>query len=141
MRAALRLTTILALAGVGACEDRSYREIGDEIYILTKRTDGLVRPARERLARFNRRAIPQIETALHTATEAGARNLVQALETIGDEEAIPVLRHFAVYEPNGSVRVACEAVLRGWAAADGARAEAARLALVRVAENRARKDE
>jgi HEAT repeat protein len=127
----------LTAAGV-ACEDTSYRKIGAEITVLAKRSqDPRVDGARQRLVTFGPAAIPQIETALHTAQERGRLQLVAALQDIGDAEAIPILRHLAVYDSSSDVRAACEAVLKGWSAATDARAERARPALARVTELRA----
>jgi hypothetical protein len=136
---ALAALSLLALAPLAGCEDTSYRKIGAEISLLARRgqdpgTDG----ARQRLVAFGRPAIPQIETALHTAKEPGRLQLVAALADIGDAEAIPILRHFAVYDTSAAVREACSAILRGWSTSSDARAGAARLALTRVAELRDR---
>src|SRR6185436_20814404 len=99
-RWALALAGALLAAPVLAagCEDLSHGDIGDEINILVRRDDQLVPPATERLAAYRRRAIPQIETALHTAAPTGRLHLVAALDRIGDEESVPVLRHVAVYD-------------------------------------------
>jgi hypothetical protein len=129
---------LLVLALAGACEDNSYRDIGAEIGVLAQRTDGLVPRSIERLARFRRRAIPQIEIALHTASPTGKVNLVHALEAIGDGEAVPVLRHFAIYDPDPEVRTACEDLLERWRKAGDARGKLAAAALARITEQRAR---
>ena len=63
-----RWRSLLAAAG---CEEVSHRDIGDEINILVRRNDALVGPATDRLASYRRSAIPQIETAMHTAAPAG----------------------------------------------------------------------
>ena len=120
---------VVALLLVAACEDNSYRDIGAEIKLLTTRTDALVPPAIQRLAGYKRRAIPQIEIALHTASAAGKVNLVHALEAVGDREAVAILRHFAVYDPDPEVRAACEEVLGRWGATE---------ALARIKDLRAR---
>jgi hypothetical protein len=135
----------------GACEESAHRDIQDEINILTRRNDALVPPATDRLARFGRLAIPQIETAMHTAAPTGRLHLIDALDRIGDEEAIPVLRHFAVYDTRPEVQQACVDLLAGWAAAGSAsapgsstkvlpgiqrRAERARAAQVEIARKR-----
>ena len=130
-----------------ACEDTSYRKIGAEITVLAKRSqDPRVDGARQRLVAFGAAAIPQIETALHTAQERGRLHLVAAMQDIGDAEAIPILRHLAVYDSSSEVRASCASILRGWSAATAtatatataARAERARLALARVEELRAK---
>jgi hypothetical protein len=123
---------VCTAGGLAGCEDRSYREIGAEIRILTKRTDALVGPARDRLVKFKRRAIPQIETALHTASTSGKLNLIAALDAISDETAIPIFRHFAIHDLEREVRAACESVLKGWAVGDTPRAAPARNALAKV---------
>jgi len=119
----------LALFLVVGCEDTSYRDIGSEIKLLTTRTDALVVPAIQRLAKYRKRAVPQIEIALHTASTAGKVNLVHALEAIREPESVAILRHFAVYDPDVEVRGACEELLQRWKAA---------AALARVQELRAK---
>jgi hypothetical protein len=130
--------------GGGACEEGAHRDIQDEINILTRRNDALVPPATERLAKYGRLAVPQIETALHTAAPTGRLHLIDAFERIGDGEAVPVLRHFAVYDVRAEVRQACADLLAKWAAAAGgdgsaairARAERARAAQMEITRKR-----
>ena len=100
---------------LSACEDGSHRDIGDEINILTRRNDALVGPATGRLAGFGRKAIPQIETALHTAAPTGRLHLIEAMGRIGDDQGVPVLRQVAIYDVNPDVREAAEAILARWA--------------------------
>jgi hypothetical protein len=124
--------------GGAACEDSSHGDIGDEINILVRRDDQLVAPATERLAAYRRRAIPQIETALHTSAPTGRLHLVAALDRIGDEEAAPVLRHVAVYDMTPDVRQAAEAVLARWAGGPPERrASRARATQAEIARRRA----
>jgi hypothetical protein len=132
----------LALApafGVGvACEDTSHGDIGDEINILVRRDDQLVPPATERLAAYRRRAIPQIETALHTSAPTGRLHLIAALERIGDDEAVPVLRQVATYDMTSAVRAAAGDVLAQWASrSPEARAARARAAMAEIARRHA----
>lgn len=131
---------LLALVGGLACEDLSYKDIGAQINAIATRDDVLVPPAHKRLVSYGRGAIPQIETALHGASVRGKLNLLAALDAIGDDEAIPILRHFAVYDFNADVRVKCEAILKGWAARQNTRGDRARTALARVADKRAAKE-
>ena len=135
----LATLTIGLATGVGpACEDRSHGDIGDEINILIRRNDALVPPATERLAGYGRKALPQIETAMHTAAPYGRLHLIAALEKIGDPEAAPVLRHIAVYDVTPEVRDAAEAVLVRWSGEKAApRAARARVALAEIARKRA----
>jgi HEAT repeat protein len=110
------VAVFLTAALLTGCEDRSYRDIGAEINVLTSRTDALVPPAIRRLATYKRRALPQIEIALHTASPAGKVNLVRAIQAVGDPEGVAILRHFAVYDPDPAVRTTCEEVLEKWQA-------------------------
>lgn len=134
---------IVLLGGVAGCDDASHRDIQDEINILTRRNDALVGPATQRLARYGRQAIPQIETAIHTAAPTGRLHLIAAFGAIGDEEAVPVLRHFAVYDVHAEVRRACEDLLDRWASDGGGsplilrRAERARAAQQEIVRKRA----
>jgi hypothetical protein len=133
---------VLVVVAAG-CEDTSHRDIQDEINILTRRNDALVAPATQRLARYGRRAIAQIETAIHTAAPTGRSHLVDALGVMGDEEAVPVLRHFAIYDVRAEVRRACEDLLEQWASDGGdsrstrRRAERARAAEDEIVRKRA----
>ena len=129
-----------ALVAGAACEDRSHGDIGDEINILIRRNDALVPPATERLAAYGRKAVPQIETAMHTAAPYGRLHLIAALDRIGDHESASVLRHIAVYDVTPEVRDAAEGLLVRWAgegAGAGPRATRARAALAEIARKRA----
>lgn len=125
-----------AAAGAG-CEDRSYRDIGAQINLITQRSDHLVPPAIERLVSFGPGALPQIEIALHTASPTGKTNLVRAIDAIAHPEGAAILRHFAIYDPAPAVRTACEETLVRWSGAQDGRAAAARAALARIKERRA----
>ena len=130
---------VLVAAGLwaGACEDTSYRDIGAEIGLLTKRDDALVPPSVQRLASYGRRALPQIETAMHTASPVGKLHLLAVLELTHDVEAVPIFRHFALYDPSADIRATCERVLNTWSAESDRHAEHARAALTYVREKRA----
>jgi hypothetical protein len=134
-----RVVATLLLLAVPACEEVSHRDIGDEINILVRRDDQLVPPATDRLVRYKRAAIPQIETAMHTAAPVGRQHLITALEKIGDSEAVPVLRHIAVFDITADVRASAEELLARWAASpeDKPRAARAQAALAEIARKRA----
>ena len=135
MRSVILLGLAAALAA-GGCDDRSYREIGAAINVLVKKSQGLPGPAIERLRKIGRRAVPQIETAMHTAGAHGKVNLVAALDAIAEPESAAVLQHFAVYDRDLEVRRACEEVLAKWVAASDSRTAPAKLALARIEEKR-----
>jgi len=132
----LILTAVLALA---SCEDVSHHDIGDEINILVRiRRSELVGPAIDRLARYRRAAIPQMETAMHTSAPPGRLHLIAAFDKIGDGEAVPVLRHVAVFDITPEVREAAERLLSRWAGdGDRTRAARAKAALDEIARKRA----
>lgn len=135
-----RLLAVCLLVGVAstACEDHAHGDIGDEINILVRRNDQLVPPAMDRLAAYKREALPQIETALHTAAPAGRLHLVAVMERIGDADAIPILRHVALFDITPELRAAAEATLTRWASGgDHARSVRAREALAEVSRRRA----
>jgi HEAT repeat protein len=132
----LVLVGFIALFALPACDDRSYRDIGAAIDVLTKKKHELPGPAIERLRKLGRRAVPQIETALHTAPPRGKVNLVAALAAIGEPESTAILQHFAVYDSHADVRAACEEVLAKWASGNDGRSQPAKLALARIEEKR-----
>jgi hypothetical protein len=118
------------------CDDRSYREIGAAIDVLAKRSEELPGPAIARLRQIGRRAVPQIETAMHTASPRGKVNLVSALAAIGEPESAAILQHFAVYDKSPEVRAACEDLLAKWAAASDRKSQPAKQAIARIEEKR-----
>ena len=132
----LNILFLAALLLAPGCDDRSYREIGANIDVLTKKSDDLPGSAIARLAKIGRRAVPQIETAMHTASARGKVDLIAALAAIGEPESAAVLQHFAVYDANPEVRSACDGLLAQWAAGRDARAVAAKQAIAQVQEKR-----
>lgn len=127
------LAVLFAFAG---CDDRSYRDIGAAINVLTKQSEELPGPAIARLRQIGRRAVPQIETAMHTASARGKTNLISVLAAIGEPESAAILQHFAVYDANPEVRAACEDVLAQWAAGSDRRSQPAKQAIARIQEKR-----
>ena len=94
----------------------------------------------QRLARFGRRAIPNIEASLHTADVPGRKNLVMALRRIGDVEAVPLLLHLAAYDAAPDVQREASWTLKGWAQGTDARAEKAREALRQLDDAQGREE-
>ena len=75
---------------------------------------------------------------MHTAAPIGRLHLIAALERIGDDEAVPVLRHLAVFDITAEIREAAERLLSRWAASsDKKLAPRARAALGEIARKRA----
>jgi len=56
---------------------------------------------------------------------------------IGDGEAVPILRHTALYDITPDVRAAAESVLARWATGNDARGARAREAISEIARKRA----
>lgn len=129
----LCLAALLALPG---CDDKSYRDIGAAINVLTKKKEDLPGPAIGRLGKIGRRAVPQIETAMHTASQRGKVNLVSALEAIGEPESVAILQHFAAYDTSPEVRAACDELLSKWSKRGDGLAKPAQQAIARVQAKR-----
>ena len=127
---------VFALLALPGCDDRSYREIGAAIHVLAKKNDEMPGPAIARLKQIGRRAVPQIETAMHTAAPRGKVNLVAALAAIGDPESTAILQHFAVYDKSPEVRAACEDLLSHWAASNDHKSQPAQQAIARIQQKR-----
>jgi hypothetical protein len=128
------LAACLALAGCHDGED----DIHANVTLLSRRQGALATAAADHLARDGRRAIPTIEAAMHTATATGRKNLIMGLRKIGDVEAVPLLRHLAIYDPSPDVAREADWTLRQWAADKKApdRADRARQAVRAVEEAR-----
>jgi len=127
---------VVALLALPGCDDRSYRDIGAAIDVLAKKSGELPGPAIDRLRKIGRRAVPQIETAMHTAAPRGKVNLVSALAAIGEPESAAILQHFALYDKSPEVRAACEDLLAQWAAGGDRKSQPAQQAIARVQEKR-----
>ena len=127
-------TLMLLLMGAGCTRDDDAVRAEVQRLVLAEGDDALAQA--ERLSRHGRRALTSIEAVLHTADEPGRKNLVVAMRRLGDEEAVPLLMHVAVYDAGASVRREAEWTLRSWAQdpAGGARADKARQAIRRLEE-------
>jgi HEAT repeat protein len=121
---------------LGACSrDADERKIHDDVDILTSQEGQLAEDAANRLAKnYGVRAIPSIETAMHTANPPGRLNCIMALRRIGHPDAIPLLRHRAIYDEEEGVRKEAEITLRQWAGGTDDRANKARTALRAIEE-------
>ena len=132
---------LLALAGTPACNDVD-DDIRANVTLLCNHEGALATAAADHLTRYGRRAIPTIESAMHTASTTGKKNLILALRKIGDVEAVPLLEHLAQFEPNADVRREAEWTLRQWAGDDKQpdRAARAKQAVRRLEEQRGAED-
>lgn len=130
---------LLLALGAGACENDD-DAIRAEVQGLTLLEGSPSLAAAERLSRHGRRALAPIEAALHTADVSGRKNLLLAVRKIGDGDAVPLLRHLALYDAAPDVRREAEWTLRGWAGAADARGEKARAAVRQLDEQHGRSD-
>jgi len=138
------LTLLAALTAVaGGCDETYHREVSDEINILTRRQDALVPPALDRLVKIGAKAVPQMETAMHTAALPGRLALLTAFERIGSPASAAVLRHVALYDVKPEVRQRSEEILTAWTSRSErpALAAAAQSALAFVRQRRAAGEE
>lgn len=125
----------IALLWLACSRDADERKIHNEVDILVEREGQLAEDAANRLAKnFGVRAIPTLETALHTANPVGRLNIIMALRRIGHPDAIPLLRHYAIHDEEEGVRKEAEVTLRQWAAGTDDRATKARAALRTIEE-------
>jgi len=129
----------IALLLLACSRDADERKIHNEVDILVEREGQLAEDAANRLAKnFGVRAIPTLETALHTANPVGRLNIIMALRRIGHPDAIPLLRHYALHDEEEGVRSEAEVTLRQWAAGTDDRATKARAALRAIEEEQSR---
>jgi len=110
----LRVICVAGLLTVG-CSDSAEDDIRAHVTLAVHQEGREAQKAAEYLVRYGKRAIPTIEAALHTAPPDGRKTLIGALRKIGSTEAVPLLRHLALYDPAPDVRREAEWTLRGWA--------------------------
>ena len=131
MRCAVGLLLILA-----GCTDRTDEEIRAQVTLAINHEGAPQKAALDKLAAHGRRAIPTIESAMHTASPAGKKTLIVALRQIGDPESVPLLRHVTLHDPAADVRREAEWTLRKWAEGKGPLAEKSTAALRTIEEAR-----
>jgi hypothetical protein len=131
-------TSLLLLLVAGCSDSSADDDIRAHVTFAIKQEGKVATDAAEYLQRYGRRAIPTIEAAMHTATPEGKKNLILALRKIGDVEAVPLLRHVALFDPSRDVQREAEWTLKSWAAgaAGEPRTEKARAALRAIDEQR-----
>ncbi len=122
---------------ISGCDDRSARDIHADVHVVSTREDGLATAAMERLAARGSAALVHIETGMHTAPDSARLRLVSLMGRIGDANAIPILRHFAVFDVNAEVRTACDDTLARWAKESGPRGVRSREAIALARQKRA----
>ena len=133
------VSAVIALCtALAACEGDQHKEIHGHIHVVVNRDDALVAPAAQALAAYQTRALPQIETALHTARPVGRLRLIEILGQVRHVDTVPLLRHFAVFDPDPRVRGLAETTLSAWRQAPfPALAEGAESAVKWIAGQRA----
>ncbi len=131
------LPFVFLLACTGSSTDE---EIRGQVTLLLNQEGAPAQAAGQRLVGYGKRAIPTIEAAMHTASPSGKKNLIGVLRQIGDESAIPLLRHISIYEPADDVRREALWTLQGWAKQNDARGAKSRDALRAIDEARQREE-
>ena len=129
-----RWLVVALLAGGCAVDEESIRV---DVQLLAALPEPNPR-AVERLLAHGRRALPPIEAALHTADASGRKRLVLLLGRLGDPEAAPLLRHFALYDGAPEVRREAERLLVAWSTLGDALGAAAVRAVDELRERRRR---
>jgi HEAT repeat protein len=107
---------LLGVLLVTACSGRAEDDIRAHVTIAVNYEGTQAVQAAEYLARYGKKAIPTIESAMHTASPPARKNLILALRRIGDVESVPLLRHIALYDPAPDVRREAGWTLKQWAA-------------------------
>lgn len=136
----LALLTLALLGGASACQGGDEEAARVEVQHLASQSSSDAPADAEKVARRGRSALPLIEAQLHTADAPGRKNLILALRKIGDADAVPLLRHIALFDDAEDVRREAEWTLQQWAAGKDARADRARAALREVDERRGREE-
>ena len=135
----MRLASLGLALLLAACRDDPDALRGD-VKIVTAHEGEVMQAAVRRLERHGRAALPPIEAALHTADEAGRKNLIYALRQIGEAEAIPLLGHIALHDTSEGVRREALWTLEKWAAGSDERATRARAAVREIQEQQGREE-
>ena len=130
----------LTLTVAGCTSATTDEEIRGQVTLMLNQEGAPAQTAADRLTGFGKRAIPTIESALHTASPAGKKSLVVVLGRIGDEAAVPLLGHLAAWEPLEEVRGLARVTLERWAQEKNPRGEKSRAALRAVDETRQREE-
>jgi hypothetical protein len=133
----LRSLVLLALLVPAACTDQTEDEVRGYATLFLGQEGSAARAASDRLVGYGRRALPTIESALHTATPANRRRLVGVMRRIAAPEAVPLVAHLAAYDPAPEVALEAAQTLRAWVTSGPPTlAERARAALRTVEELR-----
>jgi hypothetical protein len=136
----LRYSSVIALLSIAGCSTDDDAIRADVQLIALTPAEGSTTQAVDRLVARGRRALPPVEAALHTADVSGRKNLVLVLRKIGDPDAVPLLRHIALFDPAPDVSREAEWTLKTWAAGRDARGDRSRAALRELDERRQREE-
>ena len=99
-----------------ACDGDIHKDIYGNIHVVVNRNDAFLAPAAAELERYGLRALPQIETALHSAKPDGRFRLVQVMARIKHTETVPLLRHLGLFDADDRVRKLARDTLVAWGA-------------------------
>lgn len=97
-----------------ACEGDVHKDIHGNIHVVVNRDDAFVAQASAALAGHGLRALPQIETALHSAKPDGRLRLIEVLARIKHTDTVHLLRHLALFDADARVRALSETTLSAW---------------------------
>ena len=118
LRRALWIFALAACSALGcsACQDDVHKDIHGNIHVAVNRDDSFLAPAVAELERYGLAALPQIETALHSAKPDGRLRLVQVMARIDETDTVPLLRHLGLFDADERVRKLAENTLLLWSA-------------------------
>lgn len=105
---ALILGLSMSACAAPACSDGGERAMRKDVQLLVQDDGALAEAARSRLVARGQEAVLVLETGLYAANAPARRRIVRALAEIGSAEALPILAHLAVRDPDPDVRQAAE---------------------------------
>lgn len=107
----------VACGALPGCEGDVHKDIHGQIYVLVTRQDTWADKAARALQAQGLRALPQIETALHSARPEGRVRLVEVLAHIEHPDSAQLLRHVTLHDVDPRVRTLGERTLEAFARA------------------------
>ncbi len=95
---------LVLLLGLGGCADEREHPCRIAVKSLAAAPENRASGELEKVLRFGRYALPDIEQELHTASVTGRKRLLEALRRLKEREAIPFLEIVARHDESQEVR-------------------------------------
>lgn len=111
----MRAAPLLALLLLAACASPADRDVHLAVKGLVESKDSLVKYHMARVVGLGRPALLEIEQQFQGASTTERLRLLEALEFIGEPEALPLVRHVARWEQDRVIREAAQGVVKALA--------------------------